>query len=342
MDINLKRQKIERWVKLGIGLVVAVLVSPFVFLAVKGIVGLALAALVGGFCLAMSPVVAMKFANWRLKGIKAEAAENPIETLQNQLVAARKDLEDSKVSLVDKDTAVLAFKDMVTNLEREYPNDSDTLAFKQSFNEAVDSQEEAWNQWNAAKRETDLFEEEIAKANKIWKVAQADAALRAKLGKGVMQDPMEKIKRETAIEAVRVIQGDGVNPTSIKQILETLKAQRISAENIAFGMGGALLQQVNRDTFSFAMKASAIYRAGEWHDVVKKPVTDSGKNSRGGRLSLVYNPALKRYQTKRREELVTSTLQDELVPVFLNGELLVDDSFETIRKRALEGAKRDL
>ena len=42
--------------------------------------------------------------------------------------------------------------------------------------------------------------------------------------------------------SVRVIQGDGINLDSIENILSTMKINNWSAENIAFGMGGMLLQ----------------------------------------------------------------------------------------------------
>jgi nicotinamide phosphoribosyltransferase len=84
----------------------------------------------------------------------------------------------------------------------------------------------------------------------------------------------------------RVIQGDGVNPESIKAILGKLKDARFAADNLAFGMGGALLQQVNRDTQKFAYKCSAVKVNGKWRDVYKEPVTDPGKKSKRGRLEL--------------------------------------------------------
>jgi nicotinamide phosphoribosyltransferase len=88
---------------------------------------------------------------------------------------------------------------------------------------------------------------------------------------------------------VRLIQGDGVNEMSIRTILGTFMAMGWSADNIAFGMGGALLQIVNRDTQRFAMKCSSIEINGVWQDVVKDPVTDSGKRSKGGRVKLWTN-----------------------------------------------------
>jgi nicotinamide phosphoribosyltransferase len=85
---------------------------------------------------------------------------------------------------------------------------------------------------------------------------------------------------------VRIIQGDGVNELSIRSILGALTAMGFSADNIAFGMGGALLQGVDRDTQKFAMKCSSACIDGAWVDVQKDPVTDSGKKSKAGRVTL--------------------------------------------------------
>jgi nicotinamide phosphoribosyltransferase len=88
---------------------------------------------------------------------------------------------------------------------------------------------------------------------------------------------------------VRLIQGDGVNELTIRSILGAFMAMGWSADNIAFGMGGALLQIVDRDTQRFAMKCSSVQVNGKWIDVVKDPVTDSGKKSKGGRVNLYTN-----------------------------------------------------
>jgi nicotinamide phosphoribosyltransferase len=69
---------------------------------------------------------------------------------------------------------------------------------------------------------------------------------------------------------VRVIQGDGMTPATIARLIARLIEEGFAIDNIAFGMGGGLLQQVNRDTLRFAMKANAMRDArGLWHDVAK-------------------------------------------------------------------------
>ncbi|MGH0054543.1 MAG: nicotinate phosphoribosyltransferase, partial [Sphaerochaetaceae bacterium] len=72
---------------------------------------------------------------------------------------------------------------------------------------------------------------------------------------------------------VRVIQGDGVNPDTIKYILNHITMRGWSASNIAFGMGAELLQKVNRDTHKFAYKVCEAEVDGEWRPVFKQPVT---------------------------------------------------------------------
>lgn len=134
--------------------------------------------------------------------------------------------------------------------------------------------------------------------------------------------------------AVRVIQGDGVNPKSIRAILARMVEDGFAIDNIAFGMGGALLQKVDRDTFSWAMKASAVRVAGQWRDVYKEPVTDGGKGSKRGRLALIRDP-MEGLRTVRVEDCPAG--QDLLRPVFRDGVLLVEDSLAQVRERAYFG-----
>jgi len=85
-------------------------------------------------------------------------------------------------------------------------------------------------------------------------------------------------------DCIRVIQGDGITPESLKLIITAMDNAALSIDNIAFGMGGGLLQMCNRDTYGFAQKASAIQIDGVWNDVYKNPKTDPAKASKRGRF----------------------------------------------------------
>ncbi|HAA90881.1 MAG TPA: nicotinate phosphoribosyltransferase, partial [Rhodospirillaceae bacterium] len=117
---------------------------------------------------------------------------------------------------------------------------------------------------------------------------------------------------------VRVIQGDGITRNSLKSILAAMRRKKLAVANVAFGMGGGLLQKHDRDTFGYAMKASACRIGGDWQDVFKQPRTDPGKVSKKGRLALVKDDN-GLFETVRLEEL--GTRENQLETVFEDGEI---------------------
>lgn len=135
---------------------------------------------------------------------------------------------------------------------------------------------------------------------------------------------------------VRVIYGDGINELTINSILLAMEWNRYSVDNIAFGMGGELLQTPNRDTNKWAMKASAACIEGTWVDVYKDPITDPGKASYKGQMSLFRNKETGQFASLRIDQgPIADEWEDMFVDVFENGELLVDYTFSEIRERAV-------
>ncbi|MGD0674922.1 MAG: nicotinate phosphoribosyltransferase [Polyangiaceae bacterium] len=125
-----------------------------------------------------------------------------------------------------------------------------------------------------------------------------------------------------------LLQGDGINDETLPEILHAIVSRGYSASNIGFGIGGGLLQQVNRDTQRFAFKCAAALRGGEWIDVSKDPVTDSGKRSKKGHQALV------------RENGEHVTLRgprndDILVPVYENGRVLRTYTLDEVRANSM-------
>jgi len=127
---------------------------------------------------------------------------------------------------------------------------------------------------------------------------------------------------------IRVIQGDGCNLQMINEILHEMYKWRWSAENVAFGMGGGLLQKLDRDTFKFAMKASYAKVNGEEIMVFKEPVTDATKVSKKGKLALVEN--MDGYETVQLDTKWFD--RDVLETVFLDGKIVKEYTFEEVRK----------
>lgn len=134
---------------------------------------------------------------------------------------------------------------------------------------------------------------------------------------------------------VRVIQGDGIDHESIPKIYEALKQNGISAENLVLGMGGALLQKINRDTQKYAIKCSYAEVDGKEIEVRKNPVemneqgeiTASFKISKAGKLKLIQTDG--HYQTVKEDQPGTDLLET----VFENGAILKEYTYESIRER---------
>lgn len=129
---------------------------------------------------------------------------------------------------------------------------------------------------------------------------------------------------------VRLIWGDGINKSTIERIYkELVDVLGWSADNFAFGMGGALLNHTQRDDLGWAMKCSAVYVKGAWRDVFKDPVTAKSKKSKQGLVTLYQDPNTLEYRTASQDWMA-----DALNVVFLNGKQQSMVNFESVRSRA--------
>jgi nicotinamide phosphoribosyltransferase len=136
---------------------------------------------------------------------------------------------------------------------------------------------------------------------------------------------------------IGMIYGDGLDIEMIQKILVALKEHNWSSDNIVFGMGGGLLQKVNRDTQRFAFKCSANQTEdGVWHDVYKNPIDarqgGETKASKKGKLKLIHYEGA--YKTVRQDDSEYLDCQDLLVEVFRDGEIKKLFTFQEVRQNA--------
>lgn len=193
------------------------------------------------------------------------------------------------------------------------------------------------------------FRERLAKSGATW-VIRPDSG-------DPVQMPVELVRRLAktfgftvntkgykVLNNVRVIQGDGIDINDVKAIVDTLLEEGYSISNIAFGMGGGLLQKNNRDTLKFAMKACAIKVNGEWVDVFKNPAEydpatwkkkgGTFKASKKGRLTLMRNKIIGRFRTTTVDDMLRPAEEEALETVWENGKLVRDMTLEDVRANA--------
>jgi nicotinamide phosphoribosyltransferase len=131
---------------------------------------------------------------------------------------------------------------------------------------------------------------------------------------------------------VGILWGDGIDIPGVRSILYTLEVRGFAASNMVFGMGGGLLQKINRDTQRFAFKSSYQERDGVGHDIFKQPI-DRTKMSKRGKLMLVLTED-GGYKTVRQDTDVSNKGEDTLEDVFVDGELVRDMTFDEVRANA--------
>ena len=88
------------------------------------------------------------------------------------------------------------------------------------------------------------------------------------------------------ITGAAVIQGDGLDLNKVSEILKAVMSCGYSAQNVAFGMGGGLLQSQTRDTMKAAIKVCSITVNGRERAIMKAPKTDSSKISLPGNMQV--------------------------------------------------------
>lgn len=142
-------------------------------------------------------------------------------------------------------------------------------------------------------------------------------------------------------EHVRIIQGDGLDDAGvIWGVLSWMESKGWSTDNIAFGMGGGLLQKCDRDTNKWAMKMSAIKRGSEWKAVRKNPKGEAWKASIAGRLRTMYHPEKDEYAVAnilvpfQYETFCKLGYVDAMETYMLAGVPVYRDTFQQVRQRS--------
>ncbi len=131
---------------------------------------------------------------------------------------------------------------------------------------------------------------------------------------------------------VGTIYGDSITMERAENICYRLAQKGFASTNVVLGIGSFTFQFNTRDTFMFAMKATAATINGVFHELSKDPITDSGiKKSAAGRICVERATNGHLYMRDHcTEEQAEGGL---LVTVFEDGLLFVEENLATIRER---------
>lgn len=192
-------RRLPTLLKWGIALTGAALVAPIAFLAIKGIVGAAIAGVLGLIVVNFAEPVAFSLANLRLKAIKAEARANPVETLQNQLAEYRDRLQGFGTSIEEYDQTVRSFSDRVEQFKKQVPDEAPKYeAILQQMHQLLDQRQQAYRK---AKADVDRFAAEVERQQAIFTMSEAAQRTQQKLS-GRAQVTLE-VKADEAFGSIQ-------------------------------------------------------------------------------------------------------------------------------------------
>ena len=200
LTVEQRKARLAAAAKWWFGLVGAAIVAPVVFLAVQGLVGLILAGVLGLAIVHGAPVLSMKFANWKIKAVKAEAARNPVETMQHVLMEKGAAVSAFAQRVEDFATEVRNFNDKLDGFRAQFP--AEAPKFEETLRSMQQLLKLRRQRLKEARDELTRLEGEIRKADAIWKMSLA--ASRMHRAAGMTEDSiMQRIKTETAVDSVQ-------------------------------------------------------------------------------------------------------------------------------------------
>jgi nicotinamide phosphoribosyltransferase len=136
---------------------------------------------------------------------------------------------------------------------------------------------------------------------------------------------------KTLNQRVGLIYGDSITLERAEQILQRLMDKGFSAGNIVFGVGSFTYQYITRDTFGMAVKATWGVVNGKPLDIQKDPKTGDGMKKSATGLLRVETEGDKFVLYDKQS--IHDEMLGELETVFVDGQLLRDETFATVVER---------
>jgi len=196
----LSKEQVSSGLKWAIGIGGAIAIAPFIFLAVKGLVGLVIAAGVGMVLVHGAPLFSRWCATVALEGFKGIARKNPVETRQLIAIQRRKDLTAIAAALQEFGAEVLNVERHARGLREtgdiDGANEMDVTASK--LQQLLDLRKRAYI---SAVDALQAYEQTTAKVNRRWQAAQAALKAQRLAGPSANKE-LDRIMSEEALESV--------------------------------------------------------------------------------------------------------------------------------------------
>lgn len=172
--------------------------APIIWYVVGGLIGIITAFVVGAVALALRPAFTERLSQLKFQALNTVISRAPVETLYQRAKERVIELDTQRQVLNEQAGNLESFKKKAQAFAKKYPNDSNDMqekleGYEKLFAYRVDL-------FKQAKAETQNFVAEVEKAEDIYEMALADAALGKSFNKG--KDFMAIYREKTAFDAI--------------------------------------------------------------------------------------------------------------------------------------------
>lgn len=202
-DLESKRKRIETWTKIIIFCVAGALFAPFALMTIKGLISLIVVGVIGfGMTTVGIPWLGASFANWRLKALKAVAAANPIEQLENTQKLKTETLTASRENIKKRIAIASDIFTQITDFEKEFNKPS---PFRAKYVSMMRLIEMAKTKYKAAQKSLVEYSQFVDEKRAEWRIVLSMAEADKLDNAG--EDFITKMMQDTAVTTIN----DGLN-----------------------------------------------------------------------------------------------------------------------------------
>lgn len=221
----------KRWgivAKYAALLCVGFFVAPFIFTAITGLIGLIVAGVIMLAAWMLLPTVETAARNLRLKMLKAEAARNPIETLENEYLRREQELNERRNKITALAAKTENFGSQLEDFKRRWP--ANAPKYESVYQRMVALVADSRRQWKKAETNLNNFAAEIEKAKAEWAIAESASDLQKDAGK-VEEEFLARIRSGAAFEAIQLGMNSAI--AQIDQLLMESESDEINVTGTA-------------------------------------------------------------------------------------------------------------
>lgn len=205
-QLEQKSQKIQKWTKIIAFGGLCLLLGPVYILMLQGIAALAalgIAAAVAVVAINLMPAFSVMVANWRLKSLKAAAAANPIETLENRYQERMAALAGIRENITKSFAVLQSLYSQIQEHNKKFPERPSQHAEK--YVKLKSLVELRGAKYKQAQSNLHQFSGLIEEKRSDWEIAKtmAEASQLASVG----EDFQSKLLHDTALVTIQ----DGLN-----------------------------------------------------------------------------------------------------------------------------------